>query len=151
MRVPSTFDRNRESEGLMTPMIDVVFLLLIFFVATASFQIPEQVLPTSLLAAGTADTDVQIEPDPQLERVVVKLALVDGQTRFVINEEPRETLQEVRAVLQAVAGIDPSLPVVLDAGGDVPLGDVIDVYDVCRLVGFDKIQFAASAQGLPDG
>ena len=51
MRTPSY--QNDRREGLdvkMTPMIDVVFLLLIFFVATASFQMVEHVLPSSLQA-----------------------------------------------------------------------------------------------------
>ena len=34
----------------MTPMIDVVFLLLVFFVWTASFQIIEHVLPSKMSA-----------------------------------------------------------------------------------------------------
>ena len=39
----------------MTPMIDVIFLLLIFFVCTASFQAPEQILPTNLRLPGSLD------------------------------------------------------------------------------------------------
>ena len=39
----------------MTPMIDVVFLLIIFFVWTAGFQMVEHVLPSNLTAtAGSA-------------------------------------------------------------------------------------------------
>jgi hypothetical protein len=37
---------------------------------------------------------------------------------------------------------------VLDPASDVPLGDVIDVFDLSRVVGFQKVQFAASAEGL---
>jgi biopolymer transport protein ExbD len=47
-------------------------------------------------------------------------------------------------VLGEVAQIDASLPVILDVDGQVPLGDMIDVYDLSRLVGFDRIQFAAA-------
>ena len=36
------------------------------------------------------------------------------------------------------------LPVILDVDGEVPLEDVIDVYDLCRRIGLDRIQFAAS-------
>jgi len=146
MRVPSSHDRRRGEETMMTSMIDVVFLLLIFFVATSSFQAAEEVLPASLLAAGTAQRDIEIEPPPQLERVIVELSATDGNVRWVINEEPRASLAEVHAVLKAVAEVDLTLPVIIDAGGEVPLGDVIDVYDLCRAVGFSKIQFAASAE-----
>jgi len=130
----------------MTPMIDVVFLLLIFFLCTASFQIAEDLLPTNLLASGGSSDEVEVEPDPHLERVVVELHSPgpDGMIAWVVNDEPYTSLAQVRAVLQAVARIDPSLPVILDVEGAVALGHVIDVYDLCRLVGFDKIQFAAS-------
>ena len=49
MRIP---DFNKQAEKrrdvTMTPMIDVVFLLLIFFICTASFQIVEQNLPSRI-------------------------------------------------------------------------------------------------------
>ena len=63
-------------------------------------------------------------------------------TQWIVNERPCDSLAEVRQVLHAVAEIDRTLPVVLDVGGEVPLGDMIDVYDLCRLVQFEKIEFA---------
>ena len=47
MRRRSPFARRDSLEIKMTPMIDVVFLLLIFFVWTASFQVVEYLLPRS--------------------------------------------------------------------------------------------------------
>jgi hypothetical protein len=38
------------------------------------------------------------------------------------------------------------LPVIFDIERAVPLGDVIEAYDVCRLEGYRKLQFAAQAQ-----
>ena len=143
MRIPSSFRQSRGEGGMMTPLIDVVFLLLIFFICTASFQIAESVLPTSLEAAGSTETDIQVEIDPQLDRVIVKLSLRAGRVTWVVNDRPYASLGEVRSVLKQVALVDNSLPVIVDAEGTVPLGDVIDVYDICRISGFDKIQFAA--------
>jgi len=49
MRRPSVFAaQRRELEIKMTPMIDVVFLLLVFFIWTSSFHIVENVLPSRL-------------------------------------------------------------------------------------------------------
>ena len=49
MRRPSVFHRDQGAlEIKMTPMIDVVFLLLVFFVWTASFHAVEYLLPSSL-------------------------------------------------------------------------------------------------------
>ena len=130
----------------MTPMIDVVFLLLIFFVCTASFQIAEEILPAGLLALGGSAVDVDIQPEVDLERVIVKIGYREGRVAWLVNERPYENLSQVRDVLSAVAQIDAGVPVILDVEGAVPLGSVIDAYDVCRIAGFDKIQFAASAQ-----
>jgi biopolymer transport protein ExbD len=143
MRVPSHHDDRRQTDIAMTPMIDVVFLLMIFFICTASFQLAEELLPTSLAVASGSSTPAPVEMEPDLERIIVRATRVDGTTHWLVNERPCDTLAEVRQVLQAAAEIDHSLPVILDVAGDVPLGDMIDVYDLCRLEGFKKIQFAA--------
>jgi biopolymer transport protein ExbD len=126
----------------MTPMIDVVFQLMIFFICTASFQAAEELLPSDLaIATGTTAT-VPLEMDPELERILVTATHSDGATRWVVNERACESIPQVREILHTVAAIDRSLPVVLDVAGEVPLGDLIDVYDACRLEAFEKIQFA---------
>jgi biopolymer transport protein ExbD len=127
----------------MTPMIDVVFLLMIFFIGTASFQLAEELLPTSLAVASGSSTPAPVELEPDLERIVVRATRSGGATIWIVNERPCDTLAEVQQVLRAAAEIDLSLPVILDVAGDVPLGDMIDVYDLCRLEKFEKIQFAA--------
>ncbi len=130
----------------MTPMIDVVFLLLIFFVCTASFQTPEEVLPSRLSLAGTTAADIEIEPpEEDLDEVVVRVVRRGGRVGWEINHRPYDTLQQVRAVLVALVEIQADLPVILDVDGDVPLGSVIDLYDLCRLTGFERVQFAAAA------
>ncbi len=143
MRVPSHHDDRRQTDIAMTPMIDVVFQLMIFFVCTASFQLAEELLPTSLAVASGTSTPTPIELEPELEQIVVRATRDDGQTHWGVNERPCESLVEVRQVLRAAAEIDRSLPVILDVADEVPLGDMIDAYDLCRLERFEKIQFAA--------
>jgi biopolymer transport protein ExbD len=96
--------------------------------------------------AGSTSTAEPIDVEPDLERVVVKATVRDEHVAWIVNDRPCDSLAQVRDVLQAVAGIDASLPVILDVAPDVPLGDMIDVYDLCRLSGFEKIRFAASPQ-----
>jgi biopolymer transport protein ExbD len=130
-------------EANMTPMIDVIFNLLIFFVCTVSFQPPEQVLPTFLSALG-ASADVPRPPEIQdFDDVVVKILVRGDAIAWEINRQHYSTLAQVRDVLLAIAGVKSDLPVIIDAEGDIPLGSVIDLYDLCRLSGFQKIQFAA--------
>lgn len=129
----------------MTPMIDVVFLLLIFFLCTANFQVLEELLPTNLLAQGAiaADLPPNLEVE-ELEEVIVKVARPGGRTTWTINDNRYTRRDEVRDVLFTLGSLESALPVLLDVDGDVPLGDVIDLYDLCRLAGFDQVQFAAS-------
>lgn len=145
MKLPPNRERGR-FDVKMTPMIDVVFLLLIFFVCTASFQQLEEVLPTHLRAETTGASSAELDPELlELEDVIVKVVRRDGRTAWVLNEQPYATLAELRGVLEQLAAIRADLPVILDVQGQVPIGEVIDVYDVCRLAGFEMVQFAASA------
>jgi biopolymer transport protein ExbD len=124
-------------------MIDVVFQLMIFFICTASFQLTEELLPTSLAITGGTTPAAALEVDPDLERIIVRGESIDGGTAWSVNDRRCPSLSEVEQMLRAVAQIEATLPVILDVGGEVPLGDMIDVYDLCRLAGFKKIQFAA--------
>ena len=146
MRHPSCHrDQRGRLEVKMTPMIDVIFLLLIFFVCTASFQLPEAILPTRLLLPGAVDSEAQLDPEVlDLEQIVVKVLWRDGRAAWQINETDYAQLGEVRAVLQAVAQVKIDLPVILDIEPSVPMEHVIDVYDLCRQIGLARVQFAAS-------
>ncbi len=135
----------------MTPMIDVIFLLLIFFVCTASFRSPEKILPTRLSLPGAIPSDVPIDPEVvDLEEIVVELLWrnIDGRWRaqWQINDRDYSRLAEVRDVLAAVKQLKSDLPVILDVEPDVPMSNVIDLYDLCREVGLGNVKFAASVE-----
>jgi biopolymer transport protein ExbD len=144
MRLPSHHGRT-EMDVAMTPMIDVVFQLLIFFICTANFQLEEELLPMSLAATDgiKAATSEKAEPEPN--RVVVRAMRTAGRTQWIVNERPINSLTEVQDALRATM-INASAPVTLDVAGDVPLGDMIDAYDLCRVMGLQKIEFAVEAR-----
>ncbi len=142
-------DRYRR-DGLdvkMTPMIDVVFLLLVFFVWTASFGIAERLLPSNLAnlsgAAGSSETNPEML---DFDVVVVKLELRGEQPAWTINDREQESLRAVEETLSSVAAIKSDLPVIVDPQPTVPLGHVIDVYDISRRVGFGTVQFTAAGE-----
>jgi biopolymer transport protein ExbD len=139
-------DRDR-LDVKMTPMIDVVFLLLVFFVATASFQAVEQMLPTSVTRFGTGAEAAPVDPDVvDLGKLVIEVLRRDGRTVWQINGVVHASLDAVRRVLVATVRIQPDIPVILDVDGPVPMEDVIDVYDLCRSVSLAKVQFAVGAE-----
>ncbi len=126
----------------MTPMIDVVFLLLIFFVCTASFQIPEEILPSPLRLPGATEIDLAQElTEPELKRILIAIAERSGKIALTINGQSCPTLTRMSEILVALASVDTELPMLLDIDDDTPLGTAIDVYDRCRLAGFRRIHF----------
>lgn len=132
----------------MTPMIDVVFQLLIFFVCTVSFQEVEQSLAATPRAAPTAGGAAAEQPVPpeleDLRQVEVTLARRDGATFWTVNGDGCTSLADVERRLAALARMKQFksiVPVILDVADDVPLADAIDVYDLALRLGFEKVQF----------
>lgn len=129
-------------------MIDIVFLLLIFFVVTASGQVRERLLPTELSATGTVDSEaISAETEALTVEVWLKLAIDpdDGQTTVDMNGTLYRDLEKLKDQLLALAELGPDNPVILDISRNVPLGDVVDVYDTCQAAGFVSVSFAADA------
>ncbi len=139
-------ERRRELTLSMAPMIDVIFLLLIFFVCTASFRPPEQILLTQVSLPGAEPAEMP--PDEEfedLDDLVVKVLWREGRPAWELNTRQYGSLGEVRTVLEAAQRVQPGLPVILSVEPDVPMNHVIDAYDLCRMVGLTRVQFAASA------
>lgn len=147
MRVPTHHGRTT-SDVAMTPMIDVVFQLLIFFICTASFQQAEMLLPMGLAEASATAADAQSSqaPQPEPRRVVVAMSHDGSKTQWTVDERPVRSLADLQLALQAQAELDRAAPVTFDVAGGVPLGDMIDVYDLCRLAGLARIEFAVGAR-----
>ncbi|MCA9090406.1 MAG: biopolymer transporter ExbD [Planctomycetaceae bacterium] len=135
--------RPRRDLGSMTPMIDVVFLLLIFFVVSAAGQPREELLPTELAAAGAVEGANPEDRPPQQLDIWLKLRVApEGGTVVDMNGTDYTDLEFLKGQLRTLAELDPANPVVLDVGTNVPYGDVVDIYDTCTAAGFARIEFA---------
>lgn len=147
MRIPSHYlqsDRDRD-HGVMTPMIDVVLQLLIFFVIASTGHVAESLLPTQLPANGAIAAPVpRTERASWADEVFVKLSRNDAERTVAdLNGMPYEDLQKLTGVLRELADVSQDNPIILDIEDAVPLGDAIQVYDACRSAGFESISFAA--------
>lgn len=119
----------------MTPMIDVVFQLIIFFLWTSSFQPLEYLLPGQIsLAVGTESTEMTELPPPEMDfdELVIRVTNEAGTLSWQINELTVNSLMQLRQRLRQIGEISREMPVLLHPDGDVPLGDVMDVYDLAR-------------------
>jgi biopolymer transport protein ExbD len=151
MRIPSPLLRTRKEadvDSAMTPMIDVVFLLLVFFVWTASFVIVEHILPSQLSAQIGKDPVEQVDPPPKqdFDKIVIKIGWDGSNPTWAVNDHPVASLAEIRERLNVIAEIQVEAPVILHPQPIVPLGFVIEAYDVAKLAGFAKIAFAVNPQ-----
>jgi biopolymer transport protein ExbD len=147
MRRPSFTTRRTPVDLQLTPMIDCVFLLMIYFIFSSNFNIAEQLLPSQLSAAtgsGAASTDTPPLPEADFEDVVVRILWQGSAPTWTVNDSPVPSLAALKQSLAQVARIKRNAPVILHPDPDVPLGSVIEVYDISRLVGFEKVQFAVS-------
>ncbi len=147
MRRPSVYtDRRGPLDVKMTPMIDVVFLLLIFFVWTSSFNVVEYALQSNVTDATAGAATALLERPPEeidFHDVVVRIEWIDGQPAWRINDRPIPALDEVRKHLAAIFRVNQEAPVIIHPDGDTPLNHVIAVYDITRLIGFEKVNLAA--------
>jgi biopolymer transport protein ExbD len=151
MKIPSKIRGGRpfQDNEFMTPMIDIVFQLLIFFIIAAAGQVREAVLPTEISASGQVPTDSPAERDPWLVDVWLRLRTnAQGRTLVTMNERPFEDLTTLAEPLSTLASLTPETPVILQIADDVPMQDVITVYDLCRRSGFESVNFAAQAADL---
>ncbi len=148
MKAPRANQHSRgdvDIDSAMTPMIDVVFLLLVFFVWTASFQIVEQMLPAELSSQMGTDPTTLLEPPPEkdLEDIVIAVSF-DGSATWTLNGQPLAGVDAVERRLESIARIDPSATVIVHPSPEVPLEYVIETYDAAKLTGFTSVSFAVN-------
>lgn len=159
-----------KAEMQMTPMIDVTFLLLIFFMCTIKFKKLEGKLAAYLPKDMGQDTT---EVDP-VEKLDIRLDVVaEGERRspdgkvayrpgvhprfeyvdriFSIRIGPREftsdRIEEVADRLRVFASDDPERPVTIDPRSGIVTEDVVRILDRVLDAGFKKVSFAGSYEG----
>ncbi len=139
-------ERGADMDSAMTPMIDVVFLLLVFFVWTASFQLIEHVLSSEMTAQMGTDASQPVDPVPEqdFDKIVVRIRWNGTSATWTVRDQPLGSIEEVRSMMQAIADVKIDAPIILHPDPVVPLGVVIEAYDVSKQVGFQEVSFAVN-------
>lgn len=120
----------------ITPLVDVVFLMLIFFMVSTSFTASNSLklnLPTSTSKVQTQQT----------KDVVIS---VNAQGQFFVQDEPVADGELRKRILNVTKG-DPNMQVVLRADANARHGRVVFVLDTLRELGMGKVGIAT----LPPG
>ena len=115
----------------MTPLIDVMLVLVVIFILTAP-------LLTSSLRLDLPRTDAA---KPQ-ESVGAVLVALDKAGQLYLNDQPT-TLPDMRRSLGGIAAKNPQTEVQLRADAAVPYGRVVEVMGVVQNAGLNRIGFVA--------
>jgi biopolymer transport protein ExbD len=134
----STRANDSEPEINLTSLIDVIFVLIIFFVATTTFN-QRSALKLQL---PTAQAVAKQEPGEPLNLIV------DSQGRYFIgeNEVLKSDVGSLKEAIVAVTGQDRSMPVVLRADARTPHQSVITAMDALGQLGFVKLSIATTPE-----
>jgi biopolymer transport protein ExbD len=124
-----------DPEVNLTSLIDVVLLLLIFFMVSTSFVKESQISITLPEAESEAVSD---EVPEQLEIMITEQGtyLVNG--RELVNNRP----ETIRNALQRVSSGDTSLPLTISADANARHQHVVTAMDVAGRLGFTRISIA---------
>lgn len=119
----------------LTPLIDVVFLLLIFFMVSTSFVKQSQITIRLPEAEPTAMPE---QPPEQIDIMITEHGtyLING--RELINNRP----ETIRNALQTVSAGNTDLPLTISADANARHQDVVTAMDVAGRLGFVRISIA---------
>ncbi|RDH91682.1 MAG: biopolymer transporter ExbD [endosymbiont of Seepiophila jonesi] len=116
----------------LTPLIDMVFILLIFFMVTSSF-VKETGVDVDRPSAATA---------VRKERASILIAVTSKGEVWI--DKRRVDLRAVRANVERLHAENPEGAVVILADEQAPTGTVVRVLDQARLAGVESVSIAAS-------
>jgi biopolymer transport protein ExbD len=126
----------------LTSLIDVVFLLLIFFMVSTTFE-RESVLKVDLPEASTVEEREEI-PDT-LELVI------DGEGRMFLNDQRLldSNANTIIAAMEQLAGERRDMPLILRADRQTPHHFVVTAMDVAARLGFLNLSIATDRSTEP--
>lgn len=122
----------------LTPLIDVVFLLLIFFMVSTTFTRETQ-LKIDLPEASSGET---VE-SPDLQQIELTIS---ASGEVAINDKVliEASLERLKSALQRESAGDTSLPVIITADAQTPHQSVVTVMDAAGQLGFSRLRLTTS-------
>jgi len=115
----------------MVPLVNCVFLLLLFFLFTSDF-IFQPVIKINLPKAVTSEV-------VQENTAVITIT---SDNRFYLNDTP-VTLMELKEKLEKSSSLE---PVLIKADRDVSLSKAVSIMDYCRQIGIKQVNVATNQE-----
>ncbi len=120
----------------LTPLIDVVFLLLIFFMVSTTFDKQTQ------LKVDLPEASEQAAEDQEKDQIAIT---IDAQGHFYINDEELIThdLDTLMRAMSKISGDRTDLPVLVSSDKQAPFQAAIMVMDAVGQLGMSRLSFVA--------
>lgn len=122
---------RRESLIDISPMMDMVFILLIFFIVTSTF---------------TRETGIDVtKPKASSAKELARESILIGITRqgTVHINETQVNLSSLQAILKQMMAESPDRPVIIVSDREAPSGAIVDVLDECNIAKVRKVSISA--------
>lgn len=120
----------------MTSMIDVVFLLLIFFLVTSSFAPEEGRIESALQAEGRGAASSDLQPQ------VVNVERSGGVVVYRVGQRVTTSVQELVSILRQLPR---EAGVAVRVSGDVPVGAAASAMQAAHDAGFEKRSYVPTS------
>lgn len=118
----------------LTPLIDVVFLLLIFFMVTTTFTRDSNLLINLPEANGQASEDAVL----RIEILIARNGAYSVNGQSLVNTQ----LETLTRAIEAIAAGDNTLPITITADAQTTHQSVVTAMDAVARMGFSKLSIA---------
>jgi len=125
---------NGDNEINLTPMLDIVFIMLIFFVVTTSF-VKESGIEVNRPTAQTAE---------RRDQGNILIAITPGGEIW-IDKRPVD-IRAIRAVVERLVAENPEGGVIIQGDREAEIGLLVKVMDQVRKAGVVNVSIAASSE-----
>jgi biopolymer transport protein ExbD len=123
---------------LIAPMVDILLVVLVFFIVTWNFALSENELDVRVPTAAKAN-----ETQPYVGQVVINIK-ADGT--IIVNRQPK-TLPELLELLKKLSQLYPDQAAIVRGDQGVEYKHIVEVLDICRQADIWNVAFAT---GKPD-
>ena len=117
------------SEINVTPMVDVMLVLLVIFMVTAPFL--EERIKVHLPEAGTGQ---------RWNEHSSTITLAKNRTLYFNNSVV--TFKQLR---QKLDGLEKNQPVLIRSDRSIPMGRIVEIWDICRTLGISDVHIATES------
>jgi len=135
MRRLTTREESDDSKINLTPMLDVVFIMLIFFIVTATF------VKEVGLDVNQPEDDKPQTVDPDKKSIVVRITSRD---RIIIARRDVD-VRSVRANIERLHAENPEAPVIIQPHPESRTETMIHIMDSARQAGVANVSLAAGS------